>query len=227
MNESIRNGKKKASGASLYELIHVDLVKSKKMLDGMEQYIQFPALQGRRRKLAAVQAKVGGQQALDLSGVPALFVVHGALPLESPSMMSPSSNGPTLSAVFYFAIKQTTIDALEDLAANTAADGGAAGSGGGGGGGGSKAGGEGEAAVKLLRRFCAEADKNGKMFSRFKCIGMVRNYDQAGMPSMFRSFNGKPVLIRNMDSTKGATYHHWMEGVRRGLRDGLMDWVPC
>lgn len=27
--------------------------------------------------------------------------------------------------------------------------------------------------------------------------GMARNYDEAGMPSMFKSFNGKPCLVRD------------------------------
>lgn len=44
-------------------------------------------------------------------------------------------------------------------------------------------------------------------FARFKCIGMVRNYEEAGMPSMFKSFNGKPVLVRNREAIKSGSGH--------------------
>jgi hypothetical protein len=135
----------------------------------MEQYIQFPSLKDRRQKLAMIRQKYP-DAALDASCVPALFVVNGSLPLESPSMMSPSSNGPTLSTVFYFAIKISTIESIESIVAGRKGDDGAASSDGGGGG---DVMGPREAAIRLLQRFCAEADTNDKVFSRFKCIGMV------------------------------------------------------
>ena len=40
------------------------------------------------------------------------------------------------------------------------------------------------------------------MFSRFKAIGMVRNYDEAGLPAVIGAYNGKPVLIRERGGEK-------------------------
>jgi len=161
-----KNGRKQPSGPSLYELVGVDMIKSDSALDGLEAYLRFPHI----------------DRDTNHAAVPSLMVVNGTLPLEAPSMLSSTSDGPTINAVFYFAIKQSTCDALRDLS-------GAA------------------PAIKLLAAWCASALEAPDMFARFKCIGSVRNYEAAGMPSMFKSFNGKPVLIRNRLVNKGGSGH--------------------
>ena len=96
-------------------------------------------------------------------------------------MMSPASDGPTLKVVFYYRIRESTCSALGNLGPQTSP------------------------AVRLLLRWSQEAATSPEMFARFKCIGSVRNYEQAGLPSVFKSFNGKPVLIRNAAKTKGGS----------------------
>jgi hypothetical protein len=159
-----KNGKKAPSSQSLYELIAVDLIQSDKRMTDFSQYLRYPSLD------------------LDThhEGVPQLFIVNGSLPMETPSMMSPASDGKTLNVLFYFAIRPSTCEALANLATAPPA-------------------------VKLLKEFCTKAPNTPNMFGRFKCIGMARNYDEAGMPSMFKSFNGKPVLVRNCKATKGGS----------------------
>ena len=170
-----KNGRKQPSGPSLYELVGVDMIKSDSALDGLEEYLRFPHI----------------DRDTNHAAVPSFMVVNGTLPLEAPSMLSATSDGPTINAVFYFAIKQSTCDALKDLAAAAPA-------------------------VKLLAAWCASALEAPAMFARFKCIGSVRNYEAAGMPSMFKSFNGKPVLIRNRLVNKGGSGH-----MRRGSNQAL------
>jgi hypothetical protein len=161
-----KTGRKESSGPSLFELVGVDMVKSDAAMDGLESYLRFPQIDRDTHHPA----------------VPSLLVVNGTLPLEAPSMLSSSADGPTLNAVFYFAIKPSTCDALRDLAAAPPA-------------------------VKLLAAWCAGCLEAPDTFARFKCIGSVRNYEAAGMPSMFKSFNGKPVLIRNRLVAKGGSGH--------------------
>eukprot|EP00613_Pedinella_sp_CCMP2098_P020007 CAMPEP_0171688532 /NCGR_PEP_ID=MMETSP0991-20121206/3945_1 /TAXON_ID=483369 /ORGANISM="non described non described, Strain CCMP2098" /LENGTH=869 /DNA_ID=CAMNT_0012276479 /DNA_START=34 /DNA_END=2643 /DNA_ORIENTATION=+ len=159
-----KNGRKAASQSSLFELVHVDMFKSQKKMEGHSRWLRYPPV----------------PRDTHHASVPALLVVNGSLPLEAPSMLSPATDGPTLNALFYFAIKQSTCDALANLA--TAPNG-----------------------VKLLHKWCSHAPAHPETFARFKCIGLVRNYEEAGMPSMFKSFNGKPVLIRNREVTKGGS----------------------
>jgi len=157
-------GKKEPSGPSLYELYAVDLIQSTRRLTDFSQKLQYP------------QPNVDTHHA----DVPPIIVMNGSLPMESPSVMSPASDGKTLNVLFFFIIRQATCDALADL--STAPP-----------------------AVRLLKEFCSKAPTNPDMFARFKCIGMARNYDEAGMPSMFKSFNGKPCLVRNCKTTKGGS----------------------
>lgn len=35
--------------------------------------------------------------------------------------------------------------------------------------------------------------------------GSLRNYDESGLPSMFKAYNGKPTLIRNREAVKGSS----------------------
>lgn len=149
-------GKKAPSAPSLYELVAVDMIRSKKRMTDFSQYLRYP------------------EPDIDThhQAVPPMIIMNGTIPTETPSMMSPASDGPTLNVLFFFAIKPTTCDALADL--KTAPP-----------------------AVRLLADFCSKAQTKPEMFARFKCIGMARNYDEAGMPSMFKSFNGKPCLVRD------------------------------
>lgn len=125
-----KNGRKEASTGSLYELVNVDLFKSPVAMEKLSDVIKFPSVERDTHHPV----------------VPSMFVVNGSIPLESPSMVSPSTNGATLNAVFYFAIKKSTCDSLADL--STAAP-----------------------AVRLLYEWCRTALDVPDMFARFKCIG--------------------------------------------------------
>jgi hypothetical protein len=126
-----KNGRKAASGASLYELVHVDMFKSAKKMEGHSRVLRYPQVP---------------RDTHHPNIVPALLVINGSLPLEAPTMLSPASDGPTLNALFYFAIKQSTCDALADVATAPSA-------------------------VKLLLKWCTNAQTQPDVFARFKCIG--------------------------------------------------------
>jgi len=157
-------GRKEPSGPVLLELLEVDLFKSSALVHNLGEFIALPE--------PRVPVPEG-------SAVPPIFVVHGSLPFEAPSMLG-NSNGPTLNAVFYFGLREETQQALASL--ETAPK-----------------------AVQLLETFCRSAHADPSVFNRFKCIGMLRNYEEVGMPSIMKGYNGKPVLIRNRSAVKGGS----------------------
>lgn len=146
-------------------MVEVDLFKTRSAISNVTQYISLPEL----------------QESFELPPhVPPFFIVHGILPLETPSMMSAPTDGPTFNAIFYFRIKPSTAQALADLASQPPS-------------------------VRLLERFCAEAETNPTIFNRFKAVGMLRNFEKAGMPGLLKGYNGKPVLVRNRAVVKGGS----------------------
>lgn len=76
--------------------------------------------------------------------MPELFIVHGSLPIDAPSLTS-SYTGPTLHVMFYFRLTDATRAALADL-------------------------GSAEPAVKLLHEFSSSALEAAETFSRFKVL---------------------------------------------------------
>eukprot|EP00658_Telonema_sp_P-2_P043541 TRINITY_DN31476_c0_g1_i1.p1 TRINITY_DN31476_c0_g1~~TRINITY_DN31476_c0_g1_i1.p1 ORF type:complete len:281 (-),score=63.96 TRINITY_DN31476_c0_g1_i1:299-1141(-) len=115
--------------------------------------------------------------------VPTLIVMNVMIPLSSPSMFSQKTNGPTLNAVVCFVMRESTAEALADL--ETA-----------------------PASVRLLHKYFASAPMDGEMAARIKLIGMVVNWEETRFPSMFKGFNGKPVLV----TKSGSWYSTWKDG---------------
>ena len=76
--------------------------------------------------------------------MPELFIVHGSLPMDAPSLMS-SYTGPSLLVIFYFRLTDATRAALTDLVSA-------------------------EPAVKLLHEFSSNAFEDAETFSRFKVL---------------------------------------------------------
>ena len=52
-------------------------------------------------------------------------------------------------------------------------------------------------AVQLLARYFAQACSDENVKKTFKMIGRARNYDELGLPSWMKRFNGKPVIINH------------------------------
>lgn len=132
---------------------------------------------------------------------------------QAPSMLASNADGPTLNSVFYFAVTESTVQVNPSVdpliivgplsvgsaqhARPSAAFHQALRA--------SEEGADIPPAVDLLRRFCTTAEEEATMFGRFKCIGMLRNYEETGMPSIMKGYNGKPVLIRNKHAVKGTS----------------------
>mmetsp|Transcript_9042 Transcript_9042/g.16424 ORF Transcript_9042/g.16424 Transcript_9042/m.16424 type:complete len:585 (+) Transcript_9042:185-1939(+) len=146
--------KKKAPGEEpLYELIALDVFKTPSRVDGIYQYVNFPT------------------DVIDTKHpeVPSLFVVNCQFPREKQNVFA-EGDGPGASVVFYFAIKQSTVDDLHS--------------------------GNPSAKVKLFSEWCRIAPDDPTFRARFKAMGFIDKIERFGLPYMCAKYNGKPVLIK-------------------------------
>jgi len=56
--------------------------------------------------------------------------------------------------------------------------------------------------VKLWSEWCKRAEKEESFRGRFKCMGMIENIENTGVPKFIQGYNGKPALV-----TKSGTFH--------------------
>lgn len=117
------------------------------------------------------------------TSVPSMLFLNVMVPAGSPSMFSQKTNGETVNVLFCFVMKQETADALQNL--ETAPP-----------------------SVRLLEKYFRQAREDPLIANRFKLMGSVKNWEQAELPSMLKSFNGKPTLV----TKSGEWYYNWKDG---------------
>lgn len=108
------------------------------------------------------------------SVVPALFVINVQIPMQPKAMFGAQKLPPTVNAVFYLRLSTATAEALlhiDEPDANV------------------------DGPVKLLHRWCRDAQTDDVLRGALKLIGFGRNFADLGAPSFVQSYNGKPVLL--------------------------------
>jgi len=162
--------KKKAPGGEpLYELIALDVFKTPQRVDGIHQYVNFPT-----------------EGVLDTKHpeVPSLFVVNCQFPREKQNVFA-EGDGPGASVVFYFAIKQSTIDSLHSDTPSPM--------------------------VKLFSEWCRIAPDDPTFRARFKAMGFIDKIERFGLPYMCSKYNGKPVLIKKTGTVHRGPNNAYIE----------------
>jgi len=95
-------------------------------------------------------------------------------------MFGKSKPSETVNVVFCFVIKPATVMHLQALD-------------------------QAPASVRLLAQYFQDAPQGASCANSVKLIGRVSNWDQASLPSMLKSFNGKPTLV----TKSGLWYSTW------------------
>jgi len=125
--------------------------------------------------------------------LPQLLLVTVAVPQEAPGLFTGAQDRcSTLTAAFTF-----------HLSASARADAASASP---------------SAAVRLLARYYERATSEQEVKKTFKMIGRARNYDELGLPSWMKRFNGKPVIIHQT----GEVFAGCRDGVRYLEEDVLV-----
>ena len=130
--------------------------------------------------------------------IPSVFIVNVQIAREKPSLLYPTTDGKGYNMCCYFRPSARTLDVLSRLgtgARQKEEDVDAA------------------KAVRLWMEWCRTADTDPTMKSRFKMVSQAENLVEAGFPSAFAGWNGKPLLIK-----RAGTIH---EGVAEGGGDYL------
>eukprot|EP00040_Diaphanoeca_grandis_P018766 m.98755 g.98755 ORF g.98755 m.98755 type:complete len:315 (-) comp27093_c0_seq1:52-996(-) len=112
-------------------------------------------------------------------GVPSTLILQLIFPNCSPKAFGAPDAGPCISALFTFQLKEATVKMMENW--DTAPK-----------------------ALKLLEEFTNRAPNDPKFKGRFKMMGKILNWEEMSMPSMLKSYNGKPILI----TASGSVTHN-------------------
>jgi hypothetical protein len=175
-----RTKTKADAGPPLTELVGIDMIKSACRIDNIGRYLDFP--------------QEWKQKSKKIDGVPDLFIVCVQIPSEGlggglASFFKDQDDGPGVSLVFYFKIRENFCSMLQNP--DTTKEG---------------------PAANLFANFCKEApemhgDPDDTWRGRFKVIVNCTNIDEYGLPNFITSYNGKPVLIRQTGSVyRGDNY---------------------
>ncbi|KAL9187922.1 hypothetical protein ACHAXT_006300 [Thalassiosira profunda] len=175
--------KKIPSPGELYECVAVDCFVSD---------TRFPDIVPRMR--LPPDMKMEGDSASKTWKSPDVFVVSIAIPTEAPRFGQSSDDGPGLTIVGYFRMKDATRKILQRITAagyDPSAD-------------------TSDAdvdvqkrivnGVRLWERYCNEAPSDPTFQARFKLIPSG-NLEDLGLPSYIAKYNGKPVLIKRNQVT--------------------------
>jgi hypothetical protein len=117
------------------------------------------------------------------SSLPEVFIAVLHLNADKPSIMYPATDGATFSVVAYFRLTARARELARLLDEGSASPPGAE-----------------MAAVRLWRTWCRKAPVDDEWKARFKLVAQADSLAEAGFPSVFQSWNGKPVLIRKCGS---------------------------
>ena len=177
-----KNGLKKPSLDSLYEVVAVRMFTSgKKTTGGMAKTLPVP--------MEEIMMGGGGGNAdaddadadtntnklwSDMGGdidpsIPDVLIFHVQMPHDAPSMFKAAEDGPGEEAVVYLRPSSRFISEITGQTPMTSA-------------------------TQLFVRWCQTADKDLSMRSRFKCMALVRNLEAHNL-GWVSPYNGKPVLI--------------------------------
>jgi hypothetical protein len=106
--------------------------------------------------------------------VPALFIINIQIPIQPRAMFGAAKLLPTVNAVFYLRLTQDTAENLLKIEEDPEAV---------------------RGPVKLLHRWCRDAQTDDVLRGALKLIGFGRNFSELGAPSFVQNYNGKPVLL--------------------------------
>jgi len=129
--------------------------------------------------------------------VPSTILVQIVLPNSTPKAFGAPDAGPCITAMFTCQLKESSVKAMENW--ETA-----------------------PGSLKLLERFAQEAPTDPKVKSRFKMMGKILNWEEMQMPSMLKSFNGKPILITASGSVHFDKKRDYMEEVANVFKWNFM-----
>jgi len=165
-----KNGNKAPSIESLYDLASVDVFKTPHCVTHLGQRLRLPT--SLPQDAAATDADAGGASASTGLRLPPVLLISVALPQEAPGVLTGNQEaGSTLTTAFSFRLSKAAA-----LAAASPSP---------------------PPAVQLLARYFAQACSDENVKKTFKMIGRARNYDELGLPSWMKRFNGKPVIINH------------------------------
>ncbi|CAM9549464.1 unnamed protein product [Choristocarpus tenellus] len=149
----LRTKHKEPSGEALYELVAIDWYRSEARLERLGERISLPIVERGHPT------------------VPSLFIINMQMPMEAPTVMRKKKvDGPTLHVVFYFAISEDTVKALEDPDSASSS-------------------------IRLLQAYCSQAESDPTMRRRLKTVALLRNMSVLELPKFIHPYNGKPVLF--------------------------------
>ena len=124
----------------------------------------------------AQQLQLPGVALRNNTKVPSILVLNIMVPTAAPSMFGKNKPGETVNVVFCFVMKPSTAHALEHLD-------------------------EASPSIRLLNKHFLEAPSGGALANGIKLIGNICNWEEAKLPSMLKSFNGKPTLVTKSGHT--------------------------
>jgi len=121
--------------------------------------------------------------------VPPMLVVLVNIPSEEPSMFNSPTTGPSFVTILYLTISDKTRKELEDLE-------------------------NASPAVKLLAKWCDEAEHDETCRGRFKVMAYLDDIEELGLPGFIAGYNGKPALITKSGTfTRCENYIHFSVNV--------------
>jgi hypothetical protein len=106
------------------------------------------------------------------TSVPEYIVLHSQLPLSRPKMIGQNIDGPSIQTCAVFKLRKETSEVLNTLEPPTWSS-----------------------ALRLFVMWSKRAPRDSKWKGRLKLIMFAENPIEAGMPKMFKRYNGKPILL--------------------------------
>jgi len=179
--------KKVPSFGTLYETVAVDLLDCKNRIPDMSSRVTLPKVNFQTKEPKRWHA-------------PDIFVVTISLPTDAPSAFGGTKiDGGCYTITVYFRMREETrriLERITDDGYDPSAE--------------KDVESSNVNATRLFDRWCGKASKDDKLMSRFKLIFFGDNFEDIGIPSYIRAYNGKPVLIKRPGQT-GFLYDHRSE----------------
>ena len=189
-----KNGLKKPSLESLYEVVAMRMFTSgKKTTGGMADTLPVPDIvlggsnaDGANTNTNKLWSDMGGDNIKIDPSIPEVLMFHVQMPHDAPSMFKAAEDGPGEEAVVYLRPSSRFVAEITGQTPMTPA-------------------------TQLFVRWCQTADKDLGMRSRFKCMALVRNLEAHNL-GWVAPYNGKPVLITESG--------HCRKGILKGTNVG-------
>eukprot|EP00911_Craspedida_sp_UC1_P000774 UC1_evm1s593 len=120
--------------------------------------------------------------------VPAVFILHLLVPSEPYSLTNRKTDGPTYQ---HISVYHLTPEAAEELSGDNI--------------------GTASPAVQLYAKWCETAEGDVKMRQRMKILALLANADEMRINTIFKKFNGKPVLVTRSGSLHRGEGNAYLE----------------